>query len=119
MKRIILALAITASIALSGCARFKELFDGAAAASIPVDQITYDTVRSSYGVAISLANGYRDTCVRRLIAPTCRTVVRKMQEYDARVYPLVRAARGDATYLGVALAAVNEFKAFQAANGVQ
>lgn len=109
--------AILFALSLSACATFTN----------PVTQSRVDALNASWGAALSLANGYRDACVQRLIPPVCRTVVVKMQQAAIPVQAAVRKARAFATsqttttidVIQAASDAVNDFKVMQMEYGVK
>lgn len=96
MKKI-LSIFILAS-ALAGCAGSqKSILEGGssiiAPIQNPVGQSELDKIRAAYGSALAIAVGYRDACAQRLIPPSCRTAVRKMQPYGEKAQRAFVAAR--------------------------
>lgn len=115
MKRIFISALL--ALSLAACATIQN----------PVTQSSIDAVNNSWGVALSLANAYADSCRKRLIPSSCRTVVLKMQQAAPPVQTAVLRARAFAknpTISSVDLVqaasnAVNDFKLLQMENGVR
>lgn len=115
MKRIILSLML--ALTVSACGTYKN----------PLSPSRMDLVDASWGAALSLANGYYDSCQRRLIAPTCRTVVATMQRAAGPIHAKIKKARAFARnptlsnidLIEVASDAVNDFKLLQSDLGVK
>lgn len=107
MKKVLLALVL--SFALTACGTISN----------PFTAPTLAAVEESYGVALALSVSYHDDCAKRLIPPSCRTVVPVMQAYGARAQAAVLMARSfvknnptlDATsILTLATDAISKFK---------
>jgi len=122
MKRIIAIAAL--GLLLSGCVNGRTIFGSW---QNPVTQSRIDLVNASWGTALSLANGYRETCAQRIIPSSCRTVVAKMQAVVPTIQAKVVRARAFAKnptisaidLVQVASDAVNDFKVMQMQFGVQ
>lgn len=69
MKRFAVALF---ALSLGGCATIEKLAQGI---PNPVSADRVVLIKSGYGVALSAAVAYRDSCAQRLIPPSCRTIV--------------------------------------------
>ena len=76
MKRI-LAVALLA-IGLGGCASFGTFTN-------PVTTDRVVLIKQGYGVALAAAVAYRDSCAKRLIPPSCRTVVPQIVAANRKV----------------------------------
>ncbi len=50
---------------------------------ITADRLT--TIKAGYGIALSAAVAYRDSCAQRLIPPSCRLIVPKIVVANRRV----------------------------------
>lgn len=93
----------------------------------PVTRSRIDTLNASWGLTLAVANGYYDTCERRLIAPTCRTYVAYMQSVVPVVQKKVERAREFAKnpsvspidLINVASDAVNDLKIYMSDHGVK
>ena len=116
MKKFVLALSF--ALALTACASIHN----------PITTPTLASVESSYGVALSLAVGYRDACAERKIPPSCRPIVVALQTYGAKAQSAVIAARNfvknnptisATSALLAAKAAIDDFSAAEATYGVK
>ena len=123
MIRKIIAIAALGFL-LSGCVNGRSIFD---TWQNPVTQSRIDKVNAGWGTALSLANGYRETCIQRIIPSSCREVVRKMQAVVPSIHAKVVRARAFAKnptistidLVQVASDAVNDFKVMQMQLGVK
>lgn len=122
MKRLIPFILL---LALAGCGSIPNPFKDF---SNPLTRTTLVEVENAYGAALSVAVGYRNACADRLIPPSCRPIVKKIQSAGAKAQGAVVAARKfvknypmlDATQaIGAAKAAVDDFKAEQTRLGVK
>lgn len=113
MRKFILVLALL----VAGCATVPN----------PVTQSRMDVVNASWGGALALMVAYRDSCAQRLLPPSCRTVVFKMQAAAPPVQNAVIRARAFAAnpqisstdLIEVASNTVNDFKVLQMTLGVK
>lgn len=85
-------------------------------------------VESAYGIALSVAVGYRAACAQRAIPPSCRPIVVALQGYDRKAHAALVAARRfiklnptlDAfSFIGAASQAVRDFQTAEASYGVK
>lgn len=115
MHKIIIAFA---ALVLASCATLQN--------PITSDRLT--TIKEGYGLVLSAAVAYRNSCDQRLIPSSCRKVVPQLVSADAKV----RVALGrlssiqklgpsisTAAAIDQLSAAVNDFKVIAASNGVQ
>lgn len=116
-------LVFTLALGVTGCAGLPPPFNSFAN---PLNVSTVSTVNASWGGALALAANYRDACANRLIPPSCRPIVVKMQQYaiapQAAVKAVNKATVGGSTNV-VALAqaasdAVNDYKTLQMQYGI-
>lgn len=82
MKKV-LALALT--ISLAGCAGLSI--------QNPISTTTLAQAESTYGIALSAAVAYRNSCAQKLIPSTCRATVQKIQVYGASAQSAMLKAR--------------------------
>jgi hypothetical protein len=109
--------ALFLAFALAGCASIPN----------PVTQVRVDALNASWGASLAVFNGYYDTCERRIIHQSCRTVVAKIKRVAPSVQAKVTAARNFATkptltsvdLVVIAEQAVDDFKKLQADLGVK
>lgn len=115
MRKLILTCVF--ALLLSGCATIKN----------PFDQPKLVTVEATYGATLAIAVGYRDSCAKRLIPPSCRPIVKQMQAYGAQAQGAILYARDfsrknptlDATdAIRVAQDAVSALRNYQTKQGV-
>lgn len=116
MKRI---LAIVLALGLSACASITN----------PVSRTTLVTSESAYGVVLSTAVAYRKLCADKVIArATCAPVVTKLQDADRKVQIALSNLRmfvknnptvDAVSFITAVKAAVDDFQAIAAANGVK
>lgn len=83
MKKALLIAALAAS--LGGCV--------ADSVKNPVSGDTLTAVEDAYGVVLSSAVGYRKLCEKKIIPPSCRPVVLKLQAAAVKAQGAVIAAR--------------------------
>ena len=111
------------ALGLGGCA-----FNPFASVTNPVSKDTLAKLEAGYGVAASIALGYRNACAKKEIPPSCRPIVVQIQNADNYAHGQILVARNfvrnnptiDATAL--ILTAQNALTAFQKAetdNGVK
>lgn len=113
MRKVALFLAV----AVSACTTIQN----------PVTRSRLDAVEASYGAALALANAYRDSCAQRLIPPSCRPIVVKIQKAAVPVQSAMVKARAFAAnptitnvdLIQAASDAVNDFKVLQMELGVK
>ena len=74
---------LAVSLALGGCAQLKEIVDNGI--SNPVNTERVVAIKSGYGIALSGAVAYRDSCARRIIPPDCRLIVPKLVSANRKV----------------------------------
>lgn len=72
MKNHVKYIAILFTLALSACATIQN----------PIGITDLASVESAYGVALSVAVGYHDSCAKKLIPRSCRAIVVKLQAAD-------------------------------------
>ena len=72
MKRI---LSLVIVLLVAGCATLQN--------PITADRLT--TIKSGYGIALSAAVAYRDSCAQRLIPPSCRLIVPQIVNANRKV----------------------------------
>lgn len=82
---------IVLALTLGACAQLGEIARGV---PNPVSAERIILIKSGYGIALSAAVAYRDSCAQRLIPPSCRTVVPKLVAANRKVE--VALARLDA-----------------------
>lgn len=120
MKRIIFALLLT--LPLAGC------WNPFGSIENPLNKTSLVAVEASYGSALSIASGYKDACARKTIPPSCRSVVKSLQNADNYAYGQIKVARDfikanptvDASVvISTAQQAVRAFQDAQTANGVK
>lgn len=115
MRKLILFTVL--ALGLSACATFQN----------PLSPSRMDALNASWGTALSLANGYYQSCERRIIPQSCRTVVARMQVAVRPIHAKVLRARAFAKnptistidLINVASDAVNDFKLLQSEMGVR
>lgn len=121
IRRALIALALVGTLA--GCATYNPF----TSVQNPITQSRVDTLNATWGAALALANGYKKTCVQRLIPQTCRGIVQKMQAAVPIVQAKVVSARNFSAkptlsvvdLIGVAERAVDDFKTLQSNLGVK
>lgn len=117
-------LVFTLALGVTGCAGLPPPFNSFAN---PLTTSTVSGVNASWGGALALAANYHDACASRLIPPSCRPIVVKMQQYaiapQAAVRAMNKASVGDSTNVVVlvqaASDAVNDYKTLQMTYGVK
>ena len=105
------------SLALASCATLQN----------PLTKSRMDAIDASWGGALALANGYYDSCEKRLIPSRCRTVVSQMQRIAPTIENKILKARQFANnptisnidLIEAASDAINDFKVYQMSNGVK
>ena len=110
-------LPLVLAFALAGCATFQN----------PVTRSGIDALNASWGATLTILNGYRDSCERRIIPPSCRTVVAELQRAGRPVHAAVKRAREFAKnpristvdLVRAASDALNDFKLVMMQYGVQ
>lgn len=126
MKKLVIAIAL--SLSLGACAQLQKTADFlTTGVTIPVKQQTVDTLNASWGAALAVADGYREACVARVIPPSCRTVVKRMQAAAGPIHAAVKRARmlalnpniNATEVIRIASDAVNDFKILQMEMGVK
>lgn len=94
----------------------------------PVSRTDLGYVEATYGTALALMVGYRNSCASKVIPPSCRPVVEKLQSANAvakvaidnahafvKNNPTVNAS----SLIAAAQAAVDAFRNIEAQNGVR
>ena len=127
-----LALALIAALALAGCSDSRSIFAGGssliATVQNPVGPQQLVAVESAVGAAAGTFNGYRSLCADRVLPPSCRTAVQAVQGHIPKVRAALNSARNfvknyptvsAATAIGAVHAALGDFNAAMAANGVK
>lgn len=79
MKRI----AVVLLLLLANCATYNN----------PINTSELATAESTYGVALSIAVAYHNSCAQKLIPKTCRAIVAKLQAADRKAQVLLVRAR--------------------------
>ena len=105
------------ALSLSACASFANPFTANSLAAI----------NSTWGATLAIAANYHDACASRLIPPSCRPIVVKLQQAAIPVQAAVKAANaasvgGSAnlsTFIATASQAIDNYKALQLQYGVQ
>lgn len=69
------ALMLVGALLVSGCATYQN--------PVTADRLT--TIKSGYGIALSAAVAYRDSCAQRLIPPSCRMIVPQIVAANRKV----------------------------------
>lgn len=118
MKKLFIAPAL--AIALASCATPATIQN-------PLTQSRLDTINASWGATLAIAANYRDACAQRLIPPSCRTIVLKLQTTAIAVQAVVHrvnTASVSKTINAVQLVemasdAINDFKLLQMQYGVK
>lgn len=89
-----LVLAATLTLPISGCANIQKLFEiGTASITNPVTPTMLKNAEDGMIVVFAGLNAYRDTCVKGLIPPDCRTIIQSIQVYTRQLPPLLIKAR--------------------------
>lgn len=110
-------LALAFCLVLGGCATYAN----------PLTPSTVDTINASWGATLALGANYRDACANRLIPPSCRPIVRKLQVAAIPVQTAVKTAN-QASLVGsvninslvqAASDAINDYKTLQMQYGVK
>lgn len=73
--RILMIPLMLLSLGLCGCGSIPN--------PITTDRVV--VIKESYGVALSAAVAYRDSCAQRILPPSCRTVVPRLVAANRRV----------------------------------
>lgn len=105
MKALVFALALF----VSGCA---------AHIPNPITGSRLDIVNASWGATLAIAVNYRDACAERLIPPSCRTIVPRLQraampvqaQVDKANQASTRSTVNAAELVSYASDAINDFK---------
>lgn len=86
MRKILTVLVLSLSVA--GCAVLDRIEN-------PINQNELYNVNAAYGIALSAAKGYRQSCIDKIpkVYPTCRTVVPKLQDAVRKVEGVRAAAQ--------------------------
>lgn len=111
-------------LSLAGCAGLPPPFNSFAN---PLTASTVTGVNASWGGALALAANYRDACANRMIPPSCRPIVVKLQQWaiapQAAVSAMNKAAVGGnvniVSLTQAASDAVNDYKTLQMQYGVK
>ena len=114
MKKLLI---LTLALGLSACATIQN----------PLTQSRLNTINASWGAALALGANYRDACASRIIPPSCRPIVVKMQQAAIPVHAAVKAANttalggtvNAAQLVDAASNAINDYKVLQMTYGVQ
>lgn len=94
----------------------------------PITPTTLTDVEAGYGAAEALAVAYRDSCNKRIIKPSCRTIVVQLQKYGglaqqeilrARAFVVANPTVNAAGAVGLASAAVQDFINYETKSGVK
>lgn len=93
----------------------------------PLTPSRMDKVDASWGAALAVANGYYDSCEKRLINQKCRTIIAEMQRVVPVIETKILKARqfsenptiSSIDLISVASDAINDFKLYQADHGVK
>ncbi len=115
-KLIVIALAIS----LGGCALFQNFAN-------PLTRSRLDTINASWGAALAIAANYHDACAQRLIPPSCRPIVVRLQAAAIPAQAAVKRANAAsitattnaAQLIELASDAINDFKVLQMTYGVK
>lgn len=95
MKKLILALALTLSIA--GCQQFRTLETafqlGSASVANPVTPERLYQIESTISLVFVGLNTWKRTCVAGLIPDTCKQQIRTVQVYTLQIKPYLRQLR--------------------------
>lgn len=119
MKKLI---ALALALSLGGCANgFNPL-----SFTNPLTTSRIDVINASWGATLALGANYRDACSNRLIPPSCRPIVVRLQAAALPVQAAVRAANQaslNGTTNAIALVnaagdAINDYKTLQMTYGV-
>ena len=119
MKKFFAATALVLAFAIGGCSSIGV--------KNPFDQPTLAKVETAYGAVLAIAVNYRDACAKRLIPPSCRTVVPRLQLYGRATHTAVLNARNfvrnypNLNAVNVLIAAqqsITDFRNFQVSQGV-
>lgn len=112
------------ALVLTGCVGFNPF----ASFTNPVSSQTLAKAEEGYGVALSAAVAYRNSCAQRLIPPSCRPIVKQIQLAENYAHGQLLVARNfvnanptvDATVIiATAQQAVQAFQSVASANGVR
>lgn len=90
MKKVFIVCAL--GLSLAGCSSLQWL-NPFAAYTNPVSNDTLVKVEASYGAAVSVAVAYHDACAKREIPPSCRPIVKQIQNADAYAHAQIVVAR--------------------------
>ena len=112
-----LVLSLFLALALSACGTFQN----------PITRGNIDALNAAWGATLTVLNGYRDACERRIIPSDCRTKVEELKRIGKPVQMAVLRARDfaknpqiSATNLViVAMDALNDFKVVMSQYGVR
>lgn len=137
MRKLAIALAAVAALALAGCSG-KSVLEGGTSVTAPIQNPVGKTelvaVESAYGVALAGAVNYRRYCYSKPVQQlpsACknrRTVVLKLQDADRKAHGAVVAARrfvrdnptiSAVSAIGAARAAVADFQSVANSTGVK
>lgn len=95
MRKFLVLLAV--GLTLSDCANLQRALDVAnvATASIqnPVTPAMLRDIESGMIVVVAGLNAYRQSCVRGVLPPSCRTVTRSIQTYTKQIPPMLVTLR--------------------------
>lgn len=93
----------------------------------PVSRTELAAVEATYGSALALMVGYRNSCAQKLIPPSCRPIVAKLQAANVvakaaidNVHAFVKnnPTVNAGTLIAAAQDAVSAFRAVESQNGV-
>ena len=114
MRKLILVLAFL----VAGCASVPN----------PLTSGRLDTINASWGATLALGANYRDACAARIIPPSCRPIVVRLQQAAIPVQASVKAANSAAlsggtinagAILDAASNAINDYKLLQMQYGIK
>lgn len=116
LKRLIAVVALASMVA--SCATFKN----------PISPNSLAVAEAGYGAVLSVAVNYKRACIAKMIPPSCRGIVTRLQPYQAKAQTAIVLARklaasGDTlTSVSAVIAAqgaIDAFKSAAKANGVK
>lgn len=128
MRKTILAAALALGLAGCGTSVFQGGTSLLTTIENPVGRNELASIEGAYGVAYTAAVAYRGLCARREIPRSCRAVVVKLQGASRKAQGALVAARrfvrdnptiSAISAIGAARAALTDFQAVAAANGVR
>lgn len=112
--------AMVLAVSLSACAALNTMRN-------PVSRTALVEIESAYGLVLSGAVAYRNSCARKTIPPSCRPIVVRLQGADRVAQASITALRNFVrnnpelnapALVQAAWQAIEDFKAIAAASGL-